>query len=324
MKLEELFEAIKPIPSDYDAEYAAILKKYASANTWQLPTHLKHLNRRPYVGPVISTSDLKQELAKLPDEDIILFIKSNPSDFQYVPKPSDAVIKFALRHDGINLKYLPKMGIPMTDEYIKIAVRSNGRAIGWVDNPTEDQMIRAVSKTSQAIHNIMKPYSKKITPGVVTSRVIATASKKNSGAAANVLIKHEQLDDDAITAAIKKHPHAILHIKHPTPEQISMALELAPRLFLNIIRKGWTVPEHVLSNKIKIFPEWIYDLALHRRDLVTNDMIKHALTNPKLINMPIRSWGGLTYDMIVKVVFKDNNLLMKKWLRYGETMRNQS
>jgi hypothetical protein len=36
-------------------------------------------------------------------------------------------------------------------------------------------------------------------------------------------------------------------------------------------------------------------------------------------------WGTFEYpyDVAVQLLFADNNILMKKWLRYGEAMRKQ-
>jgi hypothetical protein len=46
-------------------------------------------------------------------------------------------------------------------------------------------------------------------------------------------------------------------------------------------------------------------------------VIKSTLTNPEFV------LNGEDYRRVVKRLFADNNILMKKWLRYGETMRNQ-
>jgi hypothetical protein len=325
MKLLDLFEAMKPIPSDYDKEYDAILKKLSpQGNRFSLPAHLSHLNRNSWYGSTISTQDLQGELAKLSDTDIMLFLISHPTDFQYIPNPSDAVIKFALRHNGMNLKYLTKMGIPMTDEYIKIAVRENGRAIGWVNKPTEDQMIRAVSKTSQAIHNIIKPYSKKLTPGEITPAVLATADKKNSTASTNVLVKHGKLESDEVTSAIKKNASTILHIKHPTPEQVELALSVDPMLTSYLIRSRLPVSNERYVEYLKQNPSQITMILEFPLDPATSNMlIKHALTNQSFVDAT-NAFGKHPYDAVVAELFRDNTMLAKKWIRYGETMRSAS
>jgi hypothetical protein len=46
-------------------------------------------------------------------------------------------------------------------------------------------------------------------------------------------------------------------------------------------------------------------------------VIKAALTNQRLID------NSRMYDLAVNKLFKDNAILMKKWLRYGEAMRTQ-
>jgi hypothetical protein len=47
----------------------------------------------------------------------------------------------------------------------------------------------------------------------------------------------------------------------------------------------------------------------------TQDVIKIALTNQELID------NHAYYERVIKRLFADNVLLMKKWIRYGEVMR---
>jgi hypothetical protein len=49
----------------------------------------------------------------------------------------------------------------------------------------------------------------------------------------------------------------------------------------------------------------------------SDEMIKLALTSRYFIDSPS------LYEYITKKLFANNTILMKKWLRYGETMRNQ-
>jgi hypothetical protein len=46
------------------------------------------------------------------------------------------------------------------------------------------------------------------------------------------------------------------------------------------------------------------------------NLIKIALTQTNLINSPPK------YEEVVNKLFRNNTLLMKKWLRYGEAMRD--
>ncbi len=48
----------------------------------------------------------------------------------------------------------------------------------------------------------------------------------------------------------------------------------------------------------------------------SNNVLMTAFKNPSFVKSKF-------YDKMVKQYFKDNTMLMKKWLRYGETMRNQ-
>jgi hypothetical protein len=47
----------------------------------------------------------------------------------------------------------------------------------------------------------------------------------------------------------------------------------------------------------------------------TKKVIRAALNNPLLIR------DALCYEYVVKQLFANNVMLMKKWLRHGETMR---
>ncbi|MCK9369772.1 hypothetical protein M0R04_07700 [Candidatus Dojkabacteria bacterium] len=87
-------------------------------------------------------------------------------------------------------------------------------------------------------------------------------------------------------AAIRHQPWAVVFLKNPTLAAQKLAVKLEP---------------------------WQLD-AIKNPDPA---IIRMALTDIRFIQSPS------SYIRTVNWLFKDNDLLMKKWLRYGETMRNQ-
>jgi hypothetical protein len=87
-------------------------------------------------------------------------------------------------------------------------------------------------------------------------------------------------------AAIKQKPTLIKYLKNPAAEVQMLAVS----------KDGFTI-------------KGIKDPSL--------EVIRAALQNPKTIRKQPQ------YDKLVKHIFKDNTMLMNKWLRYGETMRDQ-
>lgn len=59
-------------------------------------------------------------------------IENEPALFQSMPDPSHEMVLYALSQDGANLRYLQRMGIPLTPEYIYAAVDNYPGAIFMV------------------------------------------------------------------------------------------------------------------------------------------------------------------------------------------------
>jgi hypothetical protein len=156
---------------------------------------------------------------------------------------------------------------------------------------------------------------------------------------------YETTDDQVNTASeadqikfVKNHNawNAIKLIKHPS-EAVQLAAVSREELNLNAIikfhgiipsesvqlaavrRNGYlvgTIPspsEAVQLAAVNSSPAAITSI----KGIPSTTAIKLALTNANFI-----SWE-IEYNDTVKELFKDNNLLMQKWLRYGETVRNQ-
>jgi hypothetical protein len=54
----------------------------------------------------------------------------------------------------------------------------------------------------------------------------------------------------------------------------------------------------------------------------TQLVIKTALTDKRFIDSPIDT-PLISYEYVVKRLFKDNSMLMNKWLRYREVMKTK-
>lgn len=350
MKLIQLHEAAKPIAIPYDAEFKKIENEIRTdfrSRSWRFPSHIEEVAQHHKWGKNPDPAELKRKLNELNDDDQMYFLYRYGQYFKYIDNPSKAVIKFALRQEGKNLKELPKMGIPVTDEYIKMAVRQNGRMIGYVNNPTEEQMLIAVSQSSQAIHNIFKPYDKKITPGTPTQAVLDMAKKKNKAAFNDVMIKHGKFTPQEIDQAIETRGSAVRRVKNPQTQQIIAALKTSPHLIINYHNDGmkitdemvraaltskkisyWTI-KHMIGSKINI-PHDLMLLVLNKygylvADLIANkisitdDMIEAALTSINLIKDSFNHarYGQHPYDKVVRQIYPTNELMQKKWIRYG-------
>jgi hypothetical protein len=109
-------------------------------------------------------------------------------------------------------------------------------------------------------------------------------------------------------AAVEQEPFAIEDIKNP-----SEAVQLA------------AVKRNAYSIKFIENPSVEVQIAAVKQNgcaikYIPNPVplvVMTALKSKRLIQLKPR------YESFVKETFKDNTILMKKWLRYGETMRNQ-
>jgi hypothetical protein len=88
-------------------------------------------------------------------------------------------------------------------------------------------------------------------------------------------------------AAVEQNPYSIQHIDHPT-EKVQLYVVHKNGMYVTMI-------DNPLPNVVII-----------------------ALKDPNCYEY------AFMYEKFVKHQFKNNTLLMKKWLRYGEAMRNQN
>ncbi len=86
-------------------------------------------------------------------------------------------------------------------------------------------------------------------------------------------------------AAVKQNPYAIQYINNPT-EKVQLYVVGKNGMYITMIEQP------------------------------LNDVVMRALRDPTFYTYEYM------YNKFVKDYFKDNNLLLKKWLRYGEAMRD--
>jgi hypothetical protein len=94
------------------------------------------------------------------------------------------------------------------------------------------------------------------------------------------------------------------------PEQVA-AIQKKPSDFAYILDINSNPPDELKLAAIKGHGGWIE----HIQD-PTPEMIKAALTEHNFVTNEIK------YDPYIKKLFKDNSIMMNKWLRYAENVRS--
>jgi hypothetical protein len=130
--------------------------------------------------------------------------------------------------------------------------------------------------------------------------------------------------------AVKRDGYLIRHIKNPS-EAVQLAAiaenDWAIQFIMNpseivqlaaVTQNGYAI-QHIEnpSEAVQLAAVTKFVDAIEYIENPTQLVIKTILTNPIVIYD-----NQKYYERLVKEIFKDNTLLMKKWLRYGETMRN--
>jgi hypothetical protein len=114
--------------------------------------------------------------------------------------------------------------------------------------------------------------------------------------------------EDVHLHAVKQNGRFIRFIKNPSEAVQLAAINNTPWATAFIEQPTIRVQECVIQKSCQYITE------IQNPD---PSIIKLALTNQRLID------NSYTYDFAVNKLFKDNAILMKKWLRYGEAMRDQ-
>jgi hypothetical protein len=113
-------------------------------------------------------------------------------------------------------------------------------------------------------------------------------------------------------AVVKRTAYAIKHIKNPS-EAVQLAAVAQDGFAICYVIDNRNVPSEAVQ--MLAVKQDVYTIHVIRNPAPA--VIKAALTNSALVHQV------LEYEYLVNKLFADNALLMKKWIRYGETMRNQ-
>jgi hypothetical protein len=109
-------------------------------------------------------------------------------------------------------------------------------------------------------------------------------------------------------AMVKRSRYGLRQIANP-----SVAVQLA-----GVEYDAWSILQ--ISNPpevVQLVAAGAQPMAIQYLNNPSSAAIKIALTHPSLVNN--ETW----YKQSVETLFKDNAILKKKWLRYGESMREQ-
>ncbi|WP_124036730.1 DUF4116 domain-containing protein [Klebsiella pneumoniae] len=82
----------------------------------------------------------------------------NQGKYTVFKNPTQELCKIAIQHDGYNLKYvIPFIKQESLNDFYKIAVNSNGMALGQIPNPSYELQLMAVKNCGGALKYITKP-----------------------------------------------------------------------------------------------------------------------------------------------------------------------
>ncbi len=177
----------------------------------------------------------------------------------------------------------------------------------WLDDVvmsdlTESEQAAAVQRSARAIQHILNPSEVVqlaavsqngntlyhiVKNGITPSEAVQLAAVRNQGDSIRHIVRNGIIPSEVVQlAAVKARPDSIRYIDNP-----SESVQLASAEYF-----GWAV--RYIKN-----PSY--------------QVIKTALSEHNLLGNEIE------YERVVKEIFASNHLLIKKWIRYGQTIRNQ-
>ncbi|MEF7098281.1 hypothetical protein U9Z34_01505 [Escherichia coli] len=85
-------------------------------------------------------------------------LKKSGANIQHLKNPTQELCNIAVRNNGYNLKYvIPFIKQESLNDFYKIAVNSNGMALGQIPNPSYELQLMAVKNCGGALKYITKP-----------------------------------------------------------------------------------------------------------------------------------------------------------------------
>jgi hypothetical protein len=292
----------------------------------------------------------------------IALVKRSWDSIRFLSNPSEAVQLVAVSRHGIALDVICSKGIEPSEAVQLAAVSEYGVVIQCIRTPSEAVQLAAVKNTGFAIEfidlKLVTPAVIKIaltdrsyiisrfdSYTKVVQRLFANNSllmKKWLRYAETMKYHNEELSEAVKPqtereqlAAVNRSGFEIEFINNPSEAVQLAAVNQNASAIKYIINKGIVPSEAVqlaavckTGHLIKDIdnPSEIVQLGAISRDwraiiYISNPtpyVVKTALLDQRFIDRQ------QNYERYIKNQFKDNALLMKKWLRYGETMRSQS
>jgi hypothetical protein len=148
------------------------------------------------------------------------------------------------------------------------------------------------------------------------------------------------LSEDEQLERIKQDPEEFIKIENPSSKLVADAFFYTPWLMSDLKRKGIPITKDMAIYAISIDPYIIEEVGLcygtvtddmkwlalkknpntilHYIPNPTPDMLKFALTQPVVIE------DKQFYEDVARKFLSNNQIIMKKWIRYGDTMRGDS
>lgn len=144
-------------------------------------------------------------------------IENEPSLFQNMKNPSNEMILYALSQDGANIKYLKRLGIELTPEYIYTAVDNYPGAIFMVPEGLWSNRLKEFACAKDT--SLMKE--------IPLSRSYIESQLRRDPTLVRFL---SNPTEDQLCAAINANPSVCAYIKEFTPRMIQLIEEKYPSL----------------------------------------------------------------------------------------------
>lgn len=188
------------------------------------------------------------------------------------------------------------------------------RAIRNNPNPTEAQQLAAVNADGYQIKTLLAN-------GVhLSDKVIFAALANNGYCIKDVPNPTEEMK----LAALKQNPTAIIFIKKPSDAVKQAYLDMMPDGIHRIKNPTEAQQLAAVSRNGSLI---LNDIKVGKRNPISSKVLAAALSEPNFINgnSMYNHTGNLhrqkQYDDFVKKTFADNTVLMNKWLRYAQNIR---
>lgn len=144
-------------------------------------------------------------------------IENEPSLFQYMEKPSEEMILFALKEDGANIQYIEKMGITLTPRMMYTAVHAYPGAIQLIPKERRTAKLREFACSEDPA--LMKELP--LQPGFIRRQLHRDPT----------LVRFlNDPDEDQICKAIETDPNVCVYINKFTPKIRRLIKELYPEI----------------------------------------------------------------------------------------------